>query len=136
MKQILQSIALGLFVMATTSFSCGQQGPTQPEVVLTWTQSTTPGITKNCVYRGAVSGTYTLPGVCIPAGVTYTDTTPSAGTTYFYAVTAQVGTTESAYSIPVQVVVPASPNAPTGVTAPTVTGKLSTNPSDIVAKVE
>jgi len=89
--------------------------------VLTWTQSSTPGVTGNCIYRGTVSGTYSLPGTCIKPGTTYTDSTPVAGTTYYYAVTAQVGGAESAYSIPAQVVVPANPNAPTGLTAPTVT---------------
>ena len=90
MKKLIQSFVLSMFVMFTASFSCGQNGPTQPSVVLSWTQSTTPGITKNCVYRGTVSGVYTLPGTCFAAGTTYTDTTPLAGSTYFYAVTAQV----------------------------------------------
>jgi fibronectin type 3 domain-containing protein len=138
MRKAIEAIALGLFVMLATSFSCAQNGPTQPLVTLTWTQSPAPGVTKNCIYRGAVAGTYTLPGTCIPANTTYTDTTPVAGTTYYYAVTAQVGATESAYSTPLEVVVPANPAAPSGLTAPTVTENKTTRngPKDVVARVE
>jgi hypothetical protein len=121
MKRTIQSFLLGIFVMFTASFSCGQNGPTNPSVTLNWTQSTTPGITKNCIYRGTVSGTYSLPGTCIPAGTTFTDTTVVAGNSYFFAVTAQVGATESAYSAPAEAIVPANPNAPTGLQTPVVT---------------
>jgi hypothetical protein len=122
MKRFLQSFTLAVFTMFSMGLTChAQQGPTQPTVVLTWTQSTTAGITGNCVYRGTVSGTYSLPGICFKPGTTYTDTTPTPGTTYYYAVTAQAGAAESAYSVPAQVAVPANPNAPTGLTAPTVT---------------
>lgn len=140
MKRWFQSFALAVITMFSMGLTChAQQGPTQPTVVLAWTQSGTPGITKNCIYRGTVSGTYSLPGTCIPAGTTYTDTSPTPGTTYFYAVTAQVGTTESAYSTPVQAVVPANPSAPTGLTAPTVTGENKEpgdKPAEVVARVE
>jgi chitinase len=121
MRRIAQTLLLAAFTMFATAYSCGQNGPTQPTVVLTWTQSTTAGVTKNCIYRGTVSGQYSLPGTCIPVATTYTDTTPVAGTTYFYAVTAQVGAAESAYSTPANVPVPANPNAPTSLTPATVT---------------
>jgi hypothetical protein len=138
MKRILQSFALGIFVMFSASFSCGQNGPSPaPTVTLNWTQSTTPGITKNCIYRGTVSGTYSLPGTCIPAATTYTDTTAVPGSTYFYAVTAQVGAVESNYSVSAQAIIPASPNAPTGLQAPVVAkNETSDKPADLQASVQ
>jgi len=122
MKRALQSFALAVFTVLTMGPACpAQNGPTMPSVVLTWTQSSSTGVTKNCIYRGTVAGTYGTAISCIPVGTTYTDSGPVAGTTYFYAVTAQVGSAESAYSLPAQVVVPANPNAPTNLNAPTVT---------------
>jgi fibronectin type 3 domain-containing protein len=127
-----------IYLMFAAMYSCGQNGPTQPTVVLSWTQSTTPGVTKNCIYRGASSGVYALPGTCIAANTTYTDSTAVPGATYFYAVTAQVSGTESAYSAPVSVSVPTSPSAPTGLTAPTVTKNVlpGVKPGDLTAKIE
>ena len=136
MKRIFQSIAITMFTLFATSFSCGQTGPTQPQVTLSWTQSSTPGITKNCIYRGTVSGTYQLPGTCIAPNTTYTDTTPVAGTTYFYAVTAQVGATESQYSVPAQAIVPLNPNAPTNLTPATITKNDLPGAIEVQAKVE
>jgi hypothetical protein len=68
-------------------------------VVLTWTASTSSGVTSYNVYRGTTSGSYTL---LASAGsqTTYTDNAVVSGTTYYYVVTALVGTTESAYSTP------------------------------------
>jgi hypothetical protein len=104
-------------------YSChSQTGPTQPSVALSWTQSTSTGVTANCVYRGAASGTYTIPAA-------------AAATTYWYAVTAKVGSAESAYSTPLEVIVPANPNAPTGLTAPTVTKNEQPDKTDLQAKV-
>jgi fibronectin type 3 domain-containing protein len=138
MRKAIEAIALGLFVMLATSFSCAQNGPTPASVMLSWTQSPTPGVTKNCIYRGTVSGSYVLPGTCIPATTTYTDNSVTAGTTYYYAVTAQVGSAESAYSTPAQAIVPANPAAPTGLSTPTVTENKSPGdkPGNVVAKVE
>jgi chitinase len=131
--RLLRAVPLVFALM----YSChAQNGPSQPSVVLTWTQSTTAGVTKNCVYRGTASGTYVLPGTCIPVATTYTDTTPTAGTTYYYAVTAQVSGVESAYSTPVQVAVPANPAAPTGLAAPTVAKNEEGNGIVVQAKVE
>lgn len=90
-------------------WSCNaQNGPTQPSVVLSWTQSTTTGVTGNCVYRGTVSGTYTMPAIfcsTTPATI-YTDSTVTRGSTYFYAVTAKLGPSESGYSNEVKAAVP------------------------------
>lgn len=120
------------------AYSChAQNGPTQPNVALTWTQSTTTGVTKNCVYRGTSNaGSYVTPALfcsTVPI-VSYTDSTVTASTTYHYAVTASVGTTESAFSNDVTAVVPASPNAPT-LNTPTETGKLNKNSATLVARV-
>ena len=100
MNRIFQSFALTFFVLFCTSWSCGQNGPTQPSVVLNWTQSATTGVTGNCIYRGTVAKVYAMPALfCSTApSVTYTDTTVARGTTYYYAVTAQAGKIESAYS--------------------------------------
>src|SRR5580698_10003059 len=108
MKHLLQSLALTFFVMFTTSFSCAQNGPTQPSVVLTWTQSVTPGVTANCVYRGTVSKTYTMPALFCSATpiITYTDLTVVRGNTYYYVVTAKLGAVESGYSNEVDPTVP------------------------------
>jgi hypothetical protein len=137
MKRAAQSFALSLFVMFTAAYSCGQNGPTQPSVTISYTQSTTPGITANCLYRSTTS-TPVLPGTCSSnAATTLTDSTPTAGTTYNYWVTAQVGATESAYAGPVSVPVPSNPNAPTnpGVKQVTKNDMPGDAPSDIVAKV-
>jgi fibronectin type 3 domain-containing protein len=113
--KILQSAALSLFVMFASSFACSQNGPTAASVVLTWNQSTTAGVTANCVYRGTSSGQYKIPALfCSTAPITsYTDLSVQRGTTYFYAVTAQVGPTESGYSNEVSAM-PIPVNPPSG----------------------
>lgn len=88
-------------LLFTLMYSChAQNGPTQPSVQLSWTQSATPGVTANCVYRGTATKVYTMPALfCSTAPVTtFTDNTVVRGTTYFYAVTAQVGKIESQFS--------------------------------------
>lgn len=103
--RLFGNLALSLFVMLACSFSChAQNGPTNPSVTLTWVASTTSGTTANCIYRGTVAGTYTLPALfCTTAPATsWTDTTLTSaqrGTTFHYAVTAKFGpNTESPYS--------------------------------------
>lgn len=88
-------------LMFTLMYSChAQNGPTSPSVQLNWTQSTTPGVTANCVYRGTATKVYTMPALfCSTAPiVSYTDNSVVRGTTYFYAVTAQAGKIESQFS--------------------------------------
>ena len=91
--------------------------PTQHQVALTWTQSTTPGIKSNNVYRGTTSGgPYSLIYSSTSAITAYTDTTVTGGSTYYYVVTALIGSEESAYSNQYQADVPVAPVAPTGLT--------------------
>lgn len=116
----LRSTALPTIVtVLALAFSCNaQNGPTQPSVTLTWTQSTgsTNPISKNCVYRGTATGVYSLPALfCSTSPVTtYKDTTVVRGTQYFYVVTAQDTTgAESGYSNEVGAKSPVI-NSPTG----------------------
>lgn len=126
MKKLI-ILPFSIFLLA---FACqGQNGPTvvtPPSVTLTWVQSGTPGVTKNCVYRGAVVGVYGMPAVFCSAGpvVSWVDSGVARGMTYHYAVTAQTGTgaavIESQYSVDVAVTVPAA-----GTTVVTVTGVVA-----------
>jgi fibronectin type 3 domain-containing protein len=54
---------------------------------LRWTQSTTPGVTQNGIYRRTSGGTYGAP-VMIPAGTAYQDDGLASRTGYCYVVTA------------------------------------------------
>lgn len=116
MKKKLVIALTALSSLFLTAFSCqAQNGPTQPSVKLTWTQSTTPGVTANCVYRGSAAGTYALPALfCSTAPITsYLDTTVVRGTTYHYAVTAQINATEGGFSNDAVAPVPNAPAPPT-----------------------
>lgn len=67
---------------------------------LTWTVSTTAGVTSQKVYRGTTAGgPYTLIAT-VPDGVTNTfqDNNTTQGTQHFYVVTALIGTSESIFS--------------------------------------
>ena len=69
------------------------------KINLTWTQSTSTGITQNKVYRSTTgsAGPYTLRAT--PGAVTsYLDTGLTSGQSYFYVVTAVNGNGESGYS--------------------------------------
>jgi cellulose 1,4-beta-cellobiosidase len=131
MKTIARILLVILAATLLPAATChAQNGPTPPSVKLSWTQSTAPGVTANCVYRGAAAGTYALPALyCSTIAIaTYTDTTVTRGTTYHYAVTAQVGSQESAYSNDATAVVPATITPPT-VQTPPVETKLD-DPTD------
>ncbi|MBU6408951.1 MAG: DUF1349 domain-containing protein [Verrucomicrobia bacterium] len=69
------------------------------KISLTWTQSTSPNIANNNVYRSAASGgPYTLL-TTLSATTSYTDTGIKSGTTYYYVVTAvNSSNLESPYS--------------------------------------
>jgi len=69
------------------------------KITLTWTQSTSPGITANKVYRSTTGsgGPYSLLATLSPS-TTYTDTGLTKGATYFYEVTAVNSGGESAVS--------------------------------------
>jgi rhamnogalacturonan endolyase len=62
--------------------------PRKKQITLNWTQSTSPNIASNKVYRAPVNGgPYSLV-TTIAAATTYTDTGLTSGTTYYYVVTA------------------------------------------------
>jgi beta-glucanase (GH16 family) len=69
------------------------------KIKLTWTQSTSGGITQNKVYRSTTgsAGPYSLRATLSPT-TTYTDTGLTGGATYYYVVTAVSSGGESAYS--------------------------------------
>ena len=144
MKRFAQSFVLAVFTMFSLGLTCNaQNGPTQLQVVLNWTQSTTVGVTANCVYRSTGTGSVPAPPAifCSTAPITtYTDSSVAANTTDVYAVTAKVGQTESGYSNTATAVVPANPNAPSGLQAPTVTENrqngLGMQANTLQAKVE
>ncbi|HXJ96057.1 MAG TPA: choice-of-anchor D domain-containing protein [Terriglobia bacterium] len=69
-------------------------GTGQHNVALTWTASTSSGVTGYDVYRNTSGGAYTQIGSA--SGTTYTDTTVSAGQTYNYQVTAVTSSGQSA----------------------------------------
>lgn len=94
---------------------------TSHSATLSWTAATVPSgappVTGYNVYRGVTSGGETILSSA-GLGVTYTDSTVVAGTTYFYQVTAVNSAGESTKSNEISVLVPnpAPPNAPTGLT--------------------
>ncbi|HZJ54372.1 MAG TPA: fibronectin type III domain-containing protein [Myxococcaceae bacterium] len=64
-----------------------------------WTQSVTPGVTQNGIYRRTSSGTYPpTPTATIPANTQYQDNGLTRGTQYCYVVTAISGAGSSAQS--------------------------------------
>jgi hypothetical protein len=79
-------------------------------VALTWIASITSTVTGYNVYRSLVSGTSYVKinsSIVLAPLVSYTDTTPSSGTTYYYVTTAVDATgSESAFSNEVSAVIP------------------------------
>lgn len=120
-------ISLAVLLLLSLNSTC-QNGPTPPSVQLSWTQSTSSGVTANCVYRGAAAGVYVLPALfCSTAPtVSYTDLTVTRGSTYHYAVTAQIGAQESGYSNDVTAIIP--PTIPPPVPKPPVETRLIPEP--------
>jgi hypothetical protein len=86
----------------------GQAAPTSHSVALSWTPSTTAGVSGYNVYRATTSGGYgTTPVNPSPVtGATYTDTTVVSGQTYFYVATAVDSGEQSVDSNEVQAVIP------------------------------
>ena len=73
--------------------------PRPHTVGLRWTQSTTPGVTANNVYRRTDTGTYpATPTATFSTTTSYVDNGLSRRTTYCYVVTASSGGGESAPS--------------------------------------
>ena len=70
-------------------------------VRLRWTQSATPGVTQNYIYRRTSTGSYpSIPTVKIAAATRYLDTNLTSGANYCYVVTAVSSGGESARSQP------------------------------------
>jgi cellulose 1,4-beta-cellobiosidase len=70
-------------------------------VSLHWTQSATPGVTQNYIYRRTSTGSYpSIPTVKIAAATTYLNTKLTSGANYCYVVTAVSSGGESARSQP------------------------------------
>jgi fibronectin type 3 domain-containing protein len=73
--------------------------PNRPgRLSLHWTQSVTPGVIQNGIYRRTQSGTYPASPTIIPANTAYQDDGLIRGTTYCYVVTAISGAGASAVS--------------------------------------
>lgn len=109
MKRVITVLLLTL-----TAFAA----PTQHQAALAWTQSSSAGLTSNCVYRSQTSGGPYTQLFCSTAPITnYTDLTVAGGQTYFYVVTALVGSEESPFSNEAKAVIPLSPSAPSGLSA-------------------
>ena len=66
-------------------------------IALTWTQSATPGITQNRIYRGTSGGPYS-PLATISPTTSYKDSGLSKGASFCYVVTALIGSIESSPS--------------------------------------
>jgi cellulose 1,4-beta-cellobiosidase len=73
-------------------------GNPRRSVSLSWTQSTTPGVTQNWIYRATIKGgPYSRTAMISPA-TSYVDTGLTSGATYCYVVTAVKSGVESAKS--------------------------------------
>jgi fibronectin type 3 domain-containing protein len=80
---------------------------TSHSVTLSWTASTTSGVTGYNVYRSTTTGgPYTKLTATAVSGTTYTDSSVTAGATYYYVATALVGSSESGYSNQTSATVP------------------------------
>ena len=78
----------------------------QYSVRLTWNASTSSVVGYN-VYRGTSPGAYSKINTTVDPNTAYTDSTVTAGATYYYAATAvNPSGEESGYSTPVQVTIP------------------------------
>lgn len=110
-----------LYRLALILFSLLPQNPPAHQVLLNWTESTTTGVTGNCIYRGLSSGGPYTQLFCSQMPIaTYADSTvapdPNLGTTYYYVVTALVGSVESLHSNEVAAVYAPAPSPPTNLT--------------------
>jgi hypothetical protein len=95
--RIVSTLALVLLIVAGCSGQTAKKKSlkltaTAHSETLTWTQgpvqSGSPAVSSNNVYRGTTSGGETLLASITPAATTYVDSAVTAGTTYYYEVTA------------------------------------------------
>jgi fibronectin type 3 domain-containing protein len=118
MKRLLLALIVAMLSMTALGqgLPCPAPTPGAPHVCLTWTASTTAGVTYN-VYRAITAGgeNFSVPLNTSPiTAVFFYDTTVAIGTTYFYKVVA-VGT-GGVLSLPtpeVQAQIPVPPASPT-----------------------
>lgn len=83
-KWMLSALGSALLVIGVVI-----HGITPPKVTLNWTQSTSPNLANNCIYRGLTTGgPYTQLFCSASPSTQYVDSTVTRGTTYFYVVTA------------------------------------------------
>jgi len=76
-------------------------GNPRGSISVRWTQSATPGVTQNKIYRRTATGSYpATPTAQISAGTNYVDLRLTSRATYCYVVTAVSGGLESAKSQP------------------------------------
>jgi hypothetical protein len=89
--------------VAPTNLKASTKGQPPKHIKLTWTQSSTPGVTANKIYRSSPnpSGPYTLLVAISPATTSYVDGYEgvNSGQTYYYFVTAVNSSGESGGSI-------------------------------------
>jgi hypothetical protein len=93
-------------ILAALACGPGQPPPAQHNVVLTWTASTSTGITAYNVYRSVTSGSGYAKIGSTTSVLNYTDSTVMSGLTYYYVVTALAGTSESTWSNQASVSIP------------------------------
>ena len=80
---------------------------TNPQVDLSWSPSTSSGVSGYNVYRGARAGSYAKVNISLVPGTAYTDSTAAPGATYYYAATSVSSNgEEGGYSSPIEVAVP------------------------------
>lgn len=88
-------------INASQGASCGRTAK------LSWTASTSAGVTGYKVYRSTINGgPYALVTLTPVTGTTYVDSSIQGGMTYYYVVTAVASSNESGYSAQVTAVVP------------------------------
>jgi hypothetical protein len=106
MKGTMKTLAVLLLAVSALA------AQTTHSVSLNWGASSTPSVTYN-VYRSTASGSgYSQINVSPVAGLTFTDSQVTNGTTYFYVVRSFDGTSESVNSNQATAVIPQAPQPP------------------------
>lgn len=98
-QAVVSTPASGTAPLAPSAVSA-TPGKKPRQITVKWTQSTSPNLSSNKVYRATVSGgPYTLVGTVQPAGTSYNDNSATSGQLYHYVVTAtNSANLESTYS--------------------------------------
>jgi hypothetical protein len=102
------TVLLILLLLAAPSY------PQTHSVALTWTASTSSGVTGYNAYRSSTSGgPYSKINSALISGTSYTDSSVTAGQTYYYVATAVANGVESGYSSETSATVPGATQAVT-----------------------